>query len=224
MSARHEPRSFSLASSRIVSTDSSRARSMEAHVLTMRHSASSARSASLNPASVSIPSINSESTWFFGQPRVVRWTFIVGSQYTVARQILWSHARRQLVWKDDGQAQAPSGNTLSATSPLGHCRARRRPWTVSRPQQLRDVLRDRRLDRDRRHDPRLAHPERRPPDAPGPDGGVGALRAGRAARAQSDVAIEFTSLRFENAETWAALRPEETRRVRSAGAISRAGG
>src|SRR5262249_48343981 len=89
MSARHEPRCFSFASSRIVSIDSSRARSMKAQVLTTRHSASSARSASGNPASVSMPSISSESTWFFGQPRVVRWTFIAfiafiaGSQYTV---------------------------------------------------------------------------------------------------------------------------------------------
>jgi len=72
MSTRHEPRSFSFASSRMVSIDSSRARSMKAHVLTMRHSASSGCSTSGNPASVSMPSISSESTWFFGQPRVVR--------------------------------------------------------------------------------------------------------------------------------------------------------
>src|SRR6267378_896504 len=82
MSARQEPRFFSFASSRIVSIDSSRARSMKAQVLTTRHSASSGRSASGNPASVSMPSISSESTWFFGQPRVVRWTFMDGSQYT----------------------------------------------------------------------------------------------------------------------------------------------
>src|SRR5437879_6336434 len=55
-----------------------RARSMKAHVLTMTHSASSGCSASGNPASVSMPSISSESTWFFGQPRVVRWIFIIG--------------------------------------------------------------------------------------------------------------------------------------------------
>src|SRR5882724_10105644 len=85
MSARQAPRSLSLASSRIVSTDSSRARSMNAQVLTMRHSASSARATSGNPASVSMPSINSESTWFFGQPSVVRWTFISASQYTGER-------------------------------------------------------------------------------------------------------------------------------------------
>src|SRR5438093_9828953 len=82
MRARQDPRFFSFASSRIVSIDSSRARSMNAQVLTMRHSASSGRSASGNPASVSMPSISSESTWFFGQPRVVRWTFMAGSQYT----------------------------------------------------------------------------------------------------------------------------------------------
>ena len=76
MSARHAPVSFSRASSRIVATDSSRARSMKAQVLTTRHSASSGRSASGTPAAASIPSISSESTWFFGQPRVVRWTFM----------------------------------------------------------------------------------------------------------------------------------------------------
>src|SRR5438552_13279954 len=62
----------------MVLTDSSRARSMNAQVLTIRHSASSARSARGKPASVSIPSISSESTWFLGHPRVVRWTFIAG--------------------------------------------------------------------------------------------------------------------------------------------------
>src|SRR5438094_3903918 len=76
MRARQEPRCFSFASSRIVSIDSSRARSMKAQVLTMTHSASSGRSASGMPASVNMPSISSESTWFFGQPRVVRWTFM----------------------------------------------------------------------------------------------------------------------------------------------------
>src|SRR5215471_7918894 len=81
MSARHEPRSFSLASSRIVLIDSSRARSMKAHVLTMTHSASSGAVASGNPASVSMPSMSSESTWFFGQPSVVRWTFMPEAVY-----------------------------------------------------------------------------------------------------------------------------------------------
>src|SRR4030095_2570442 len=79
MSARHEPCSFSFANSRIVLIDSSRARSMKAHVLTMTHSASSGAVASGNPASVSMPSMSSESTWFFGQPSVVRWTFMAGS-------------------------------------------------------------------------------------------------------------------------------------------------
>src|SRR3989454_11426790 len=78
MRLRQRPRSFNRASSRIVATDDSLARSTTAHVLTMRHSASSGRSASGNPASVSMPSISSESTWFFGQPRVVRWIFIIG--------------------------------------------------------------------------------------------------------------------------------------------------
>src|SRR5213078_5019045 len=82
MSARQRPRAFNRAASRMVATDSSRARSMNAHVLTMRHSASSGRSTSGKPASVSMPSINSESTWFLGHPSVVRWTFIGNPKYT----------------------------------------------------------------------------------------------------------------------------------------------
>src|SRR5512145_642143 len=96
MSARQEPCAFSFARSRIVSIDSSRARSMKAHVLTMMHSASSGCDASGNPASVSMPSISSESTWFFGQPRVVRWTFIPGAQYTVATAALNAAVVREL--------------------------------------------------------------------------------------------------------------------------------
>src|SRR2546427_4369665 len=61
MSARQRPVALCLASSRIVFTDSSRARSMKAHVLTMRHSASSGSVVRGNPASVSMPSISSES-------------------------------------------------------------------------------------------------------------------------------------------------------------------
>src|SRR2546422_1570486 len=86
MSARQRPVALSLASSRIVFTDSSRARSMKAHVLTMRHSASSGSVVRGNPASVSMPSISSESTWFLGQPRVVRWTFMSETQYTLAHR------------------------------------------------------------------------------------------------------------------------------------------
>src|SRR5947208_14199414 len=86
MSARQRPVSFSRASSRIVFTDSSRARSMKAHVLTMRHSASSGSVVRGKPASVSMPSISSESTWFLGQPRVVRWTFMSEAQYTLVRR------------------------------------------------------------------------------------------------------------------------------------------
>src|SRR5438132_1322105 len=82
MSARQRPRAFNRAASRMVATDSSRARSMNAHVLTMRHSASSGRSTSGKPASVSMPSISSESTWFLGHPSVVRWTFIGSPKYT----------------------------------------------------------------------------------------------------------------------------------------------
>src|SRR2546429_3691837 len=86
MSARQRPVALSLASSRIVFTDSSRARSMKAHVLTMRHSASSGSVVGGKPASVSMPSISSESSWFLGQPRVVRWTFMSEAQYTLAHR------------------------------------------------------------------------------------------------------------------------------------------
>src|SRR3989441_9439673 len=86
MSARQRPVSLSLASSRIVFTDSSRARSMKAQVLTMRHSAFSGSVVRGKPASVSMPSISSESTWFLGQPRVVRWTFMSEAQYTLAHR------------------------------------------------------------------------------------------------------------------------------------------
>src|SRR5258706_2655867 len=80
MSARHRPSSLRRASSRMVCTDSSRARSMNAQVLTITHSASSARSATANPAAPSRPSMSSESTWFLGQPSVVRWTFMGGGK------------------------------------------------------------------------------------------------------------------------------------------------
>src|SRR5207244_5133952 len=86
MSARQRPVALSLASSRIVFTDSSRARSMKAYVLTMRHSACSGSVVRGKPASVSMPSISSESTWFLGQPRVVRWTFMSEAQYTLAHR------------------------------------------------------------------------------------------------------------------------------------------
>src|SRR5712692_6367973 len=76
MRARARPDSFTRASSRIVWTDSSRARSMKAQVLTTRQSAVSAASVISWPALESMPSISSESTWFLGQPRVVKWTFM----------------------------------------------------------------------------------------------------------------------------------------------------
>src|SRR5688572_8788649 len=98
MSARQAPSFLSLASSRIVLIDSSRARSMNAHVLTIKHSASSAVSTSGNPACVSIPSISSESTWFLGQPRVVRWIFII------ADRLLYAHAQTRSVREGRGRA------------------------------------------------------------------------------------------------------------------------
>src|SRR5439155_24200985 len=80
------PVTSSIASSRDRCTDTSLARSMKAHVLTMRPLAYSGSVVSGNPASVSMPSISSESTWFLGQPRVVRWTFMSEAQYTLAHR------------------------------------------------------------------------------------------------------------------------------------------
>src|SRR5713226_6674186 len=79
MSARARPASFTRASSRMVWIDSSRARSIKAQVLTTRQSAVSATSVISWPDRASMPSISSESTWFLGQPRVVKWTFMTGA-------------------------------------------------------------------------------------------------------------------------------------------------
>ena len=61
-------------SSRIVSTDSSRAASMKAQVLTITTSARAGSTAAVYPASVSMADSLSESTWFLAQPRVVNQT------------------------------------------------------------------------------------------------------------------------------------------------------
>ena len=58
----------------IVSTDSSRAASMKAHVLTMTTSASSIEAAAVYPESSRTAESLSESTWFLAQPRVVSHT------------------------------------------------------------------------------------------------------------------------------------------------------
>src|SRR5687767_4494748 len=71
----------------MVLIDSSRARSMKAHVLTITHSASSARSVIGWPAAARRPSMSSESTWFFGQPSVVRWTFTSRSAVAVVVEL-----------------------------------------------------------------------------------------------------------------------------------------
>src|SRR5205823_3905076 len=55
---------------RTVSIDSWRAASMNAHVLTTTTSASSGASAGTIPSASIVPVSLSESTWFFGQPRV----------------------------------------------------------------------------------------------------------------------------------------------------------
>ena len=53
-----------------MSTDSWRAASMKAQVLTTTRSASSGESAASKPSPVRVPTNLSESTWFFGQPKV----------------------------------------------------------------------------------------------------------------------------------------------------------
>src|SRR5436190_11570529 len=53
-----------------VSTDSCRASSMKAHVLTTMRSASSADAARSMPPASNVPPILPESTWFLGQPNV----------------------------------------------------------------------------------------------------------------------------------------------------------
>src|SRR4029453_14668614 len=54
--------------SRITSTDSRRASSMKAQVLTTTRSASSGAPAGTSPPASSVPVSLSVSTWFFGQP------------------------------------------------------------------------------------------------------------------------------------------------------------
>src|SRR5437867_5474224 len=62
------------ARSRMASIDSSLAGAMKLHVLTTSTSAASGSSTSSWPRRASTPSMISLSTWFFGQPRVTRWT------------------------------------------------------------------------------------------------------------------------------------------------------
>ena len=50
--------------------DSCRASSMKAHVLTTTRSALSASATGVIPSARNVPTSLSESTWFFGQPRV----------------------------------------------------------------------------------------------------------------------------------------------------------
>src|SRR5262245_11384447 len=63
--------------SRIASIDSSLAGLMKLQVLTTSTSADSGSSTTSWPRRASTPSITSLSTWFFGQPRVRRWTRLV---------------------------------------------------------------------------------------------------------------------------------------------------
>src|SRR6266853_469526 len=87
----------------MVLTDSSRARSMKAQVLTTRQSAASAADAISWPASVSMPSISSESTWFLGHPSVVKWTFMAG-RYDPTATPAPSTSRRRVEGPREGTA------------------------------------------------------------------------------------------------------------------------
>src|SRR4029450_11084782 len=69
---------------------------MKAHVLTTRHSAASARGTISWPAPASRPTMSSESPWFFGQPRVVKWPFM-GRPHDPIR--LPTASNRRALWK-----------------------------------------------------------------------------------------------------------------------------
>ena len=70
---------------RTVSIDSWRAASMKAQVLTTTRSASSGESAASKPSTVSVPTNLSESTWFFGQPKVsIQYRSATGPIYRAA--------------------------------------------------------------------------------------------------------------------------------------------
>ena len=83
-SFRQRPVFFSSASSRIVSTDSCFAESMNAQVLTTSTSASTASAVTSWPACWTRPIITSESTRFFGQPRETKPIFM-GTGYSGLR-------------------------------------------------------------------------------------------------------------------------------------------
>src|SRR5690242_19719881 len=90
---RQAPAFLSSAISRIASTDSCLAESMNAHVLTTRTSASEASAVSSCPARSASPSITSESTRFFGQPREIIPTFIeVALQRETPQRASWIEA------------------------------------------------------------------------------------------------------------------------------------
>ena len=56
---------------------------MNAQVFTTTQSAASASATGATPSLASSPSISSPSTWFLGQPRLTRWTFMAGIEYSI---------------------------------------------------------------------------------------------------------------------------------------------
>src|SRR5438067_40597 len=70
VTTRRAPGRRSSLNERTVSIDSSRAASMNAHVFTTTTSASEGSSAATSPSATSVPTSLSESTLFFGHPRV----------------------------------------------------------------------------------------------------------------------------------------------------------
>ena len=66
------PAAFSASISRMTPSDSCRAGSMNPHVFTTTTSAPSASGCRAYPSWASLPSIRSESTRFFGQPRLIK--------------------------------------------------------------------------------------------------------------------------------------------------------
>jgi hypothetical protein len=73
---------LSSAISRIASIDSFFASPMNPHVLTTTTSASAASATCAKPASRATPSITSESTRFFGQPRLTKWMVLFDARGT----------------------------------------------------------------------------------------------------------------------------------------------
>ena len=94
--------------------DSWRAASMKAQVLTTTRSASSGEAAATKPSPVNVPTNLSESTWFFGQPKVsIQYRSATGQSTGVGGQ--WLPAPEPVQSRLDAVSTGPDAD--------GH-----RPW------------------------------------------------------------------------------------------------